>query len=69
MNNVKIKLQLDLKSPLLMKRHGEKMGKARLITSGKIPRGATGNKLNFMDEFTCNISFIGKTKKKLLCLY
>ena len=65
-NNVKIKLQLDTGSDITIinEETWRKAGKPSLVTSKKIAYGVSGKKLNFLGEFTRNISFVGKTKKK-----
>ena len=45
------------------------MGKLSLFTSKKIAYGVSGKKLNFLGEFTWNISFVGKTlKNSCVCI-
>ena len=65
-NNVKINLQLDAGSDiaLINEQRWRKMGKPSLVTSKIIAYGVSRKKKIFLDEFTSNISFAGKTKKR-----
>ena len=49
-----------------MNRLGKNWKKTSLLTLRKVVHGVSGKKLNFLNEFTCNISSVKKTKKALL---
>ena len=65
-NHIRIKLQLDTGSniTIINEKTWKILGKPSLLTRGKVARGISGKKLNFLDEFTYNISYVGKTKKQ-----
>ena len=63
-NNIKIKLQFDTRFDITIinEKTWKNLGKPSLLTLRKVACDVSGRKLNFFDEFTCNISFMGKTK-------
>ena len=70
-NYINIKLQLDIGSDMIIinQKTWKKLGKPSLLALRKVAHGVSGKKINFLDEFACNIFSWEKLKKKLcLCL-
>ena len=64
-NGKNVKLQLDTGSDIsiINTETGIKIGRHLLKKTEKVARGISGRKLHFQGEFSCNISFDGKTLK------
>lgn len=74
-NGKNVKLQLDTGSDISIINTATwiKIGRPLLKKTEKVARGISGRKLHFQGEFSCNISFVGKTLKcmcyKMLQIY
>lgn len=64
-NGKNVKLQLDTGSDISIINTATwiKIGRPLLKKTEKVARGISGRKLHFQGEFSCNISFVGKTLK------